>query len=178
MCVVIVLQGMHDLFPLIVLHGRDEFFSRPTLPVRVGDDDIVCAVDSVAKGTWCGVNISTGRAVFLTNFRTEDAPVDKPVKSRGTLVLDLLKMQDVGDLRREASQDLPIGINDVPGACGRFGRKTGGGRHLSPSAPLLFEEFALITRVKALAPSRCVRRGHSGLHTEGQVERESPPQGL
>lgn len=94
MCVVVVLQGMHDVFPLIVLHGRDEFFARATLPVAVRDG-LVCGIDCVAKGTWCGLNTETGRAVFLTNFRTVDLPVEKPVKSRGMLVLDLLREKDV-----------------------------------------------------------------------------------
>ena len=102
MCVVIILQGMHEHFPLIVFHGRDEFLERPTLPVAVRERDdfvFVCGLDAVAKGTWAGANCATGRAVFLTNYRTTDLPSEKPLKSRGILVMNLLEMQPQVDMQ-------------------------------------------------------------------------------
>ncbi len=86
---------MHGSFPLIVLHGRDEFLARPTAPVELRGD-VVCGVDGQANGTWCGANVASGRAVFLTNFRTADLP--GPAKrSRGTLVKELLEGGAGGD---------------------------------------------------------------------------------
>jgi|JI10StandDraft_1071094.scaffolds.fasta_scaffold1113363_2 uncharacterized protein with NRDE domain len=99
MCVVVLLQGMHSEFPLLVLHGRDEFWRRPTLPAQQRDS-VVCGLDALQRGTWCGLHVLLGRAVLLTNFRTLDLPADKPLKSRGTLVLDLLNMQQVFKTRQ------------------------------------------------------------------------------
>jgi uncharacterized protein with NRDE domain len=44
MCVVIVIQGMHGRFPLIVLHGRDEYLARPTAPVALRGN-VLCGLD-------------------------------------------------------------------------------------------------------------------------------------
>jgi hypothetical protein len=101
MCVVVVLQGLHETFPLIVLHGRDEFFGRETLPVECRSG-VVCGIDVQAKGTWCGVNADTGCAVFLTNYRTLDVELlqgQSALRSRGLLVLDLLNMKKVDDIK-------------------------------------------------------------------------------
>ena len=88
MCVVVIITG-HGRFPLIVLHGRDESLARPTTPVQLRGE-VLCGVDGQAQGTWCGANLVSGRAVFLTNFRTADLP-GPPKRSRGTLVMELLE---------------------------------------------------------------------------------------
>jgi uncharacterized protein with NRDE domain len=44
MCVVIIIQGMHGRFPLIVLHGRDEYLARPTAPVALRGN-VLCGLD-------------------------------------------------------------------------------------------------------------------------------------
>jgi uncharacterized protein with NRDE domain len=48
-----------------------------------------------AQGTWCGANVESGRAVFLTNYRTSDLP-GPPKRSRGMLVKELLEGGDGG----------------------------------------------------------------------------------
>ncbi len=119
---VIVIQGMHELFPLIVLHGRDEAYSRPTAPVaRHGQ--LLCGVDGQAQGTWCGLNCETGRAVFLTNFRTQDLP-GPPLLSRGALVMSMLE-------GKEPEERGKYGLCNVA-ICNLF----------DPSAPVAFERNA------------------------------------
>lgn len=96
MCVVILVYRSHGRFPLIILHGRDEVLSRATEPPAVlRPSNVLCGVDGEKRGTWCGVNVATGNAVFLTNWRTHDL---QPAKySRGTLVMDLLEGHDPWD---------------------------------------------------------------------------------
>ena len=91
MCVIIIVYKKHRQFPIIVLHGRDEDLERETAEPEE-ENDIICGIDGLKHGTWCGVNVASGDAVFLTNYRTFDAAPSK--LSRGTLVMDHLEGKD------------------------------------------------------------------------------------
>lgn len=91
MCIVIFAVNQVPDYPLILGANRDEFYERPTGGPRILIDQprAVGGVDELAGGTWLAV--STGRyCVGLTNFRSEEVPVD--VESRGQLVLDLARV--------------------------------------------------------------------------------------
>ena len=64
---------------------REEYYSRPTLPLYRWDNGIVAGQDLLAGGTWLGVTPVADWAV-ITNI-----PTDKPgTRSRGDLVVHYL----------------------------------------------------------------------------------------
>ena len=74
---------------LLLLGNRDEYYSRPTLPLHRWPDSKICAGrDELALGTWLGCS-SDGRVAALTNFRTGRTP-DPQAISRGDLVRSFL----------------------------------------------------------------------------------------
>jgi uncharacterized protein with NRDE domain len=75
--------------PLLLLANRDEFYTRPTLPLHWWDDGrILAGQDLQAGGTWLGVSRS-GRLAAITNYRLSTLNAGtKP--SRGALVSDFL----------------------------------------------------------------------------------------
>lgn len=76
--------------PLLLLANRDEFYARPTEPLRWWDGGKVLAgKDLQAGGTWLGVG-RNGYLAAITNFRLPAIdPGTRP--SRGTLVADFLR---------------------------------------------------------------------------------------
>jgi uncharacterized protein with NRDE domain len=91
MCLLTIALDAHADFSLVVMHNRDEFFGRPTHPLRrqhVGDAELLCANDAQSGGTWMGVNARDGRFAALTNVRC--SPRQPAGASRGELVLRVL----------------------------------------------------------------------------------------
>ncbi|KAL1526590.1 hypothetical protein AB1Y20_015295 [Prymnesium parvum] len=87
MCIfALALEATED-FPFVLVFNRDEFFGRPTSPVAIQDDGLLCAVDGERGGTWMGLNTRTGRFAALTNVRCQ--PVSGGA-SRGQLVRRVL----------------------------------------------------------------------------------------
>jgi len=74
-------------WPLVIAANRDEFLTRPTLPLArwqtASGQDIISGRDLRAGGTWMGITPG-GRVAFLTNVR-EAQPHAAPL-SRGGLV--------------------------------------------------------------------------------------------
>jgi len=76
-------------FPLVLVHNREEEFSREATDVQQDDSGIVAAWDKEAGGTWMGLHAKSGRLMALTNVRTKHLPpVDRA--SRGKMVKDYL----------------------------------------------------------------------------------------
>ena len=79
--------------PLLLVANRDEFYSRPALPLHwwdpaVNGTEILAGKDLQGGGTWLGVSRS-GRLAALTNYRsTQASRPDTP--SRGELVAGFL----------------------------------------------------------------------------------------
>ncbi|UCS95317.1 NRDE family protein [Echinicola marina] len=89
MCLITFAWKTHPKYSLILVANRDEFFTRPTLPLFQWENGIYAGKDLKAGGTWMGIH-PRGRFAALTNYR--DLKNQKAqAQSRGGLVLDFLK---------------------------------------------------------------------------------------
>ncbi len=90
MCLIAFNTNEHDLYQLIFISNRDEFYKRPTQTAHYWEDhpDILAGRDLKQLGTWLGINKS-GRLAALTNYR--DMSLEKErTTSRGDLVRNFL----------------------------------------------------------------------------------------
>lgn len=90
MCLIIFAYKTHPEYQLILLANRDEFYARPTAPLRYWDDAplILAGRDQKKQGTWLGIT-TNGRFAALTNFRDPHSLMSK-APSRGQLVRGFL----------------------------------------------------------------------------------------
>ncbi|KAK8512638.1 hypothetical protein V6N13_082827 [Hibiscus sabdariffa] len=93
MCIAAFIWQAHPLYPLLLLHNRDEYHNRPTKALAWWDVDvdgceILGARDEVAGGTWMACS-RQGRVAFLTNVW--ELRHLRGAKSRGDLPLLFLK---------------------------------------------------------------------------------------
>ncbi|EOY15289.1 Ser/Thr-rich protein T10 in DGCR region [Theobroma cacao] len=108
MCIAAFVWQAHPLYPLLLLHNRDEYHNRPTTPVAWWDDGsgILGGRDEVAGGTWLACS-KQGRVAFLTNvLELHTLP---EAKSRGDLPVLFLEstkspMEFAEELVKEAHQ--------------------------------------------------------------------------
>lgn len=88
MCITFVAIGHSKSFPLIIVHNRDEFFSRTAHPLHKIDStapyDIYGGLDLKSNGMWIGIT-STGKVGYITSYRDRSKWSDA-AKSRGVLV--------------------------------------------------------------------------------------------
>lgn len=92
MCTVLLAIDVVAEAPLIVAANRDEFRARPTEPFQRLAPGIFGGKDSLAGGTWFAVR-PDGAMALLTNVRP-GAPREQAKKSRGEIVVDLLRSAD------------------------------------------------------------------------------------
>ena len=87
MCLIAFAIGASPHWPLVIAANRDEFLSRPTLPLAgwatAAGQRVISGRDLLAGGTWLGATPG-GRIAFLTNVR-EGKSLPAP-RSRGGLV--------------------------------------------------------------------------------------------
>ena len=87
MCLIAFAIGASQGRPLVIASNRDEFLSRPTLPLArwktPRGHEIISGRDLRAGGTWLGMTPG-GRVAFLTNVR--EAKSNAVSLSRGELV--------------------------------------------------------------------------------------------
>ena len=87
MCLTAFAIGVSPDWPLVIASNRDEFLTRPTLPLARWTTDsgqpVISGRDLLAGGTWLGLTPG-GRAAFLTNVRA--ARPKAAHRSRGELV--------------------------------------------------------------------------------------------
>jgi uncharacterized protein with NRDE domain len=92
MCLIAFAIGASQRWPLVIASNRDEFLSRPTLPLarwQTSDGkEIISGRDLRAGGTWLGMTPG-GRVAFLTNVR--QAGPKAAAFSRGELVMRWLE---------------------------------------------------------------------------------------
>lgn len=90
MCLIAFNTNEHDLYQLILISNRDEFYERPTLPAAYWEDNpnILAGRDLKQFGTWLGVDTS-GRLAALTNYRDMSLEKERST-SRGDLVRNFL----------------------------------------------------------------------------------------
>nr|KYP43655.1 Ser/Thr-rich protein T10 in DGCR region [Cajanus cajan] len=89
MCIAVFMWQTHPKYPFLLLHNRDEFYSRPTEALAWWEGETVLGGrDGLGGGTWLG-STKDGRIAFLTNFReVENLPHPK---TRGDLPLRFLQ---------------------------------------------------------------------------------------
>lgn len=107
MCLVAFAINSSERWPLVIAANRDEFLSRPTLPLSrwhgASGQEIISGRDLQAGGTWLGITPG-GRVAFLTNVREAQAPAAP--RSRGELVTRWLEASgDARDFARALEQD-------------------------------------------------------------------------
>jgi len=85
MCLIAIARGASAKFPLVIAANRDEFYSRPTRPAHVWEDDarVVGGRDLRAGGSWLALRRG-GRFAAITNVRGVGRGEGGP--SRGLLV--------------------------------------------------------------------------------------------
>ena len=94
MCLVGLAIGVLPQIPLLVAANRDEYWSRPTLPLSRWQGQhapILSGRDERAGGTWMGF-AEQGRVAILTNVRPQSHEPAAP-KSRGLLTTTWLDTQ-------------------------------------------------------------------------------------
>jgi uncharacterized protein with NRDE domain len=90
MCLILLAQGAHPDYLLVVAANRDEYYERPTAKAAFWQDHphILAGRDLECMGTWLGIT-RAGRFAALTNFRDpRERKTDAP--SRGQLVSNFL----------------------------------------------------------------------------------------
>ncbi len=100
MCTLIILNRVHRQLPVVIAANRDEYHTRAATPPRLisSEPPVLAGRDERGGGTWLGVT-ARGRFVGLTNQRT--GRVAEPGRrSRGQLVLDLLRTDDADAMAR------------------------------------------------------------------------------
>jgi uncharacterized protein with NRDE domain len=98
MCTLFLSYKSHSKYKLILLHNRDEFYNRPSVPLHWWDDipTILAGRDLQRQGTWLGVS-NQGKIAAITNYR-EMEDVTLKTTSRGDLVKDFLAQEaDIQD---------------------------------------------------------------------------------
>ena len=92
MCLVLLAFRSHPDMTLLLAGNRDEFHARPSAPPAVVDTAPVihAGKDLEAGGTWMGRN-ERGMMAALTNRYGVERPVPPGVRSRGGIVMELLR---------------------------------------------------------------------------------------
>ncbi|MEI7591127.1 MAG: NRDE family protein, partial [Deltaproteobacteria bacterium] len=70
MCLFLLAYKQHHQYPIIVAGNRDEFYTRPTAPMRFWDypSNILAGKDLQDGGTWFGIT-KNGNICAITNYR-------------------------------------------------------------------------------------------------------------
>ncbi len=97
MCTLLILFRPENKWPLILGGNRDEMINRNWLPPdKYWGKDIIGGKDEVAGGTWLGLN-KNGIVATILN-RSNSLGVDNKKESRGNLVIDVLKKNNMDDI--------------------------------------------------------------------------------
>ncbi len=96
MCLIAFAWGADERFPFVVAANRDEFLTRPTVPlsqwISPGGACVLAGRDLRDGGTWMGFS-PNGRFAMLTNVRDPKATPPEHAISRGSLPLAWLESQ-------------------------------------------------------------------------------------
>ena len=106
MCTLFIYRKRNSNWPLLLATNRDEFFKRKFLaPLQhwKKNPEIFAGKDISKGGTWLGVNKS-GLCVAILNRNSSELK-EKKLKSRGTLVIDLLKNKNLKSLLSNFSKN-------------------------------------------------------------------------
>lgn len=107
MCLIVFAWQVHPLYPLVLAANRDEYFSRPSLPLGYWKDlpDVLGGRDIEKGGSWLATH-ADGRWAAVTNFREGTAPAPSNL-SRGHLVMNYVSSNErARDYVRQVSEPL------------------------------------------------------------------------
>ena len=93
MCLLAVMWESHPDFPLLIGANRDEFLTRPAIPMSVLQDAgprVLGGRDELAGGTWLAVN-EHGVVAGLTNRPAGESGRDPTKRSRGEIPIALAR---------------------------------------------------------------------------------------
>ena len=97
MCTLLILFRPNNKWPLIIGGNRDEMLDRSWLhPNTYWGNDIIGGKDEVAGGTWLGIN-KFGIVATILN-RSNSLGFDKRKKSRGNLIIEVLKNNNINGI--------------------------------------------------------------------------------
>ncbi len=90
MCLILFGYKVSRQYPLVLAANRDEFYNRPTAPMKFWKDipSILGGRDLEQNGTWFGIN-KKGKFSALTNYR-DPSSVKQNAPSRGELIVKYL----------------------------------------------------------------------------------------
>jgi uncharacterized protein with NRDE domain len=93
MCLILFAYQMHPKYRLVLAANRDEFYNRPTDPLKFWENcpNILAGCDLRQNGTWLGIT-RNGRLAAVTNYRIP-FEVKTDARSRGLLVREFLESE-------------------------------------------------------------------------------------
>lgn len=111
MCTLLVMNRVHERYPLLIAANRDEFYSRKSIaPACINEEPVIWAgQDERAGGTWLGVT-KGGFFVGITNQRSSLSRKEN-VQSRGQVVLEALAAGCVEAVCDQLSRLKPSELN-------------------------------------------------------------------
>lgn len=138
MCLILFSYDTHPLYRLVLASNRDEFYTRPTLPLTYWDKapNILAGRDLLSHGTWLGIT-RTGRISAITNYR-DPASQKINAPSRGLLVSSFLAGNESSTSYFEYIK--------------KIGHKYNGFNMLIGKGPELFYYSNVTNRIKTLKP--------------------------
>lgn len=111
MCTIILINDVHDQYPLIIAANRDESYSRESKPpeyIEVLPKATLAPIDVKEGGTWIGVSQGAW-FVGITNQDARDKRSIANKRSRGHIVRDILLL---GDHRAAARYLASLSVHD------------------------------------------------------------------
>ncbi|KAL4483807.1 hypothetical protein ABPG72_006182 [Tetrahymena utriculariae] len=116
MCITFFYIPKNQNEKFILCFNRDEGMRKKTSILNYFEEDtnILAGRDLEGKGTWCGINKSTGIVAFLTNYDTQNYHDITDIKyGRGNLTYRFLK-SEFGSCSSEAiNQKIQDGLNEI-----------------------------------------------------------------
>ncbi|HWE25278.1 MAG TPA: NRDE family protein [Myxococcales bacterium] len=110
MCTLAIAQRPSPGVVLALTGNRNEFLRRPASPPRIWPDlpGVLMPRDDQAGGTWLGL---TARGLFVCITNRRGAAPDASRRSRGLLVVDVLRAKDAAEVRKVVSGISPSRYN-------------------------------------------------------------------
>lgn len=115
MCLILLAQKPSNEFKFVMASNRDEFYSRPTLPIHwwTNIDGLLAGKDLEQGGTWMAIS-KKGKFAAVTNVREFYSKnyLDKSYLSRGDLVKDFFSTGKTSeDYLNSINEDNYLGFN-------------------------------------------------------------------
>ncbi|KAL4437750.1 hypothetical protein ABPG74_012425 [Tetrahymena malaccensis] len=116
MCVTFFYIPKNQNEKFILSFNRDEAMKKKTSTLNYFEEDtnILAGRDLEGKGTWCGINKSTGIVAFLTNYDTQNYHDITDIKyGRGNLTYRFLKSEFGSCSRETINEKIYEELNEI-----------------------------------------------------------------